>query len=303
MKHAIKVLIIDDDPSFRDYLGLMIKLGYSGEVSVTTVETLIEAVDFINADTFDICFLDYLLEDYTGVDILRRTNKVRNRTSIIMMTGISKDDIMSRCIELGVDDFVLKSKLDQFEINKMVEFADHRLKKRHFLESSALRDALTGVGNRHLFMEQLSDCISNTRRHRSTAAIVMMDLDGFKPINDAYGHQMGDEVLVEFTSRVEQSIRANDILARLGGDEFALILGGIDNQVECLNVLVKIRNTVEKTPFHYQQETIQIGVSMGIAQIPDDGDDVSQLLELADARMYEDKKKRKSLPATSMTIG
>ncbi len=154
------------------------------------------------------------------------------------------------------------------------------------LQQLAFEDALTGLPNRSLLRDRLEQSIAAARRSRGTFALLLIDLDRFKPINDVHGHAAGDLVLRETARRLRAATREVDTVARLGGDEFVVLLGGGDRRDEAMLVAARILQAVA-APLALQG--LQLGVSIGIAIFPDDGADADQLLARADAAMYDAK--------------
>lgn len=152
----------------------------------------------------------------------------------------------------------------------------------------ALHDALTGLPNRLLFEDRLSNAIAHARRHDAHVAVLMLDLDRFKHINDSLGHHIGDQLLEEFAMRLRTCLRESDTAARLGGDEFAISLPDLTSMDDAETVAQKILGVLQ-TPFQIEQHELNIGGSIGIARYPDDGIDHGTLLRAADTAMYDAK--------------
>lgn len=153
------------------------------------------------------------------------------------------------------------------------------------LEHIALFDPLTGVPNRMMLADRLVQAIARTRRERGLMAVCYLDLDEFKPVNDRFGHAMGDQVLVEVTRRIREVIREDDTVARLGGDEFVLLLVGMQVPEECAGSLHRLLGAINQ-PIVLQGVVLQISASIGVALYPDDEPDVETLLRHADQAMY-----------------
>jgi diguanylate cyclase (GGDEF)-like protein len=152
----------------------------------------------------------------------------------------------------------------------------------------ATHDNLTGLPNRHSFYEQLKHSLTNAERNNTTFAVVFIDLDGFKPINDALGHAAGDEVLRSVANRLKQCVRHDDVVARIGGDEFVIILSGIET-TSLLLVVHKIIDAIA-APYTGTAKTVTLTSSVGIATYPDSGRKVDELVAHADAAMYRSKR-------------
>lgn len=152
----------------------------------------------------------------------------------------------------------------------------------------ALHDALTGLPNRTLLEDRLSQAISQARRNGTSVGVLMLDLDRFKHINDSLGHHVGDQLLEAVATRIWGCLRESDTAARLGGDEFAICLPGIETSEDVENVAGKILSAL-RGDFHVESHVLHIGGSIGIALHPRDGTDHGTLLRAADTAMYDAK--------------
>jgi len=150
-------------------------------------------------------------------------------------------------------------------------------------------DALTGVGNRAVLHEKLEEALARLRRRQETFAILLLDLDGFKHINDTLGHAAGDKLLKELAGRLDFSLRETDVLTRLGGDEFAIIQRNETNQREAAITLTVRLLEIVSAPFHLDGHDVTVGTSIGIAIAPDDGIDAGELMQKADLALYRVK--------------
>ncbi len=153
----------------------------------------------------------------------------------------------------------------------------------------AYHDRLTGLPNRSLFFDRFSQAISQARRNHKRVALLFLDLDGFKPINDQYGHEAGDLVLTIVAERILSAVRAMDTVARVGGDEFVVILGELDSAAEVEPVADKILQAVAQSISLPQAPSCELGASIGVGLYPDNGTEMDTLLAAADQAMYESK--------------
>lgn len=153
----------------------------------------------------------------------------------------------------------------------------------------ALHDMLTGLPNRRLFQDRLANTLERARRTGTHAALLILDLDRFKQVNDTLGHHMGDLVLQQVAKVFSGRVRRSDTVARTGGDEFSVILEGPTNETEALHVGRSLQDLL-KEPMTLELRTVKIGVSFGIAIFPDDALDMEALCIAADQRMYENKR-------------
>ncbi len=151
-------------------------------------------------------------------------------------------------------------------------------------------DALTGLSNRQCFDDMITQAIERGKRLEEYFALIYFDLDGFKPINDQHGHQIGDSVLRNVANRTKASIRQSDYVARLGGDEFALILHGISCPDKALSIAEKVVRDIQE-PMYIQKLVFEVSVSAGIVIFPEDADNANDLIKFADKAMYRVKGK------------
>lgn len=161
------------------------------------------------------------------------------------------------------------------------------LAARHFHRST--HDSLTGLPNRDLFYDRLSTAVSYARRRRERLAVLFLDLDGFKSVNDEHGHQIGDATLKEVARRLRALLRDTDTVARLGGDEFAVVVGGVATRQDTERIARKIIAAVGQPMPLYGGRQYAIGVSIGIATYPDHGCEIDSLIKAADGAMYDSK--------------
>lgn len=176
----------------------------------------------------------------------------------------------------------------------IIRDATAEAQEREILESLATHDSLTKILNRHAFLELLETRYLANRDPRWPLMLLYIDLDRFKPVNDRFGHAVGDQLLVEVARRLQQALRPGDVLGRIGGDEFAAILDRADAQV-AEQVIQRLLRALAK-PFPATGEAqVVIGASIGTATWPLDGERVETLLEAADKRMYDAKRRRPPL--------
>ncbi len=166
----------------------------------------------------------------------------------------------------------------------------------------ALHDELTGLPNRRLFADRLTSAIERADRMRTRLALVILDLNGFKAINDTLGHQAGDQVLREVSANLRKSVRASDTLARLGGDEFIIVAAdlGVDQSLD--HFMEAVRNALAR-PVLVEGQSMIVSASLGMATYPDDADDSIKLLRIADQRMYALKQRPQYSPKGVRSAG
>jgi diguanylate cyclase (GGDEF)-like protein/PAS domain S-box-containing protein len=158
----------------------------------------------------------------------------------------------------------------------------------------AFHDALTGLPNRALFLDRLEQAVERAKREQQRLAVIFIDLDGFKEINDSLGHDIGDLLLQEIAQRIRDRLRrGTDTVARLGGDEFVVLMEDLGDPNHCVVLATEIIADVA-TPLALRGHTVRVGASLGIAFFPEDGDDTLELMKRADIAMYAAKAAGKS---------
>ncbi len=187
---------------------------------------------------------------------------------------------------VGAGRDITELKRIQTDLRRSLEILDEQ---RRQLEYQANHDSLTDLPNRTLFMDRLQQAMSLADRCKKNIAVLFIDLDHFKEINDSLGHHIGDKILVEFSNRMKQIIRKSDTISRLGGDEFCIIFTEIEDVNIITNFILKSMK-ITKVPFKISGRNLHVGMSIGVSMYPSDGNSANILLQNADAAMYKAKE-------------
>ncbi|SEK86498.1 diguanylate cyclase (GGDEF) domain-containing protein [Colwellia chukchiensis] len=171
------------------------------------------------------------------------------------------------------------------QITNIARIAIERERADNIIWQQANYDNLTLLPNRNLMHEHLMTAIANAQRDKSQLAVVMLDLDNFKDVNDSLGHSTGDKLLIQTSRRIKSCLRKNDIVARLGGDEFVIILVGTNSTADIDNIGQKLLSSLSQ-PYQIEQKSVYCAASLGIALYPNDADNIDALLRNADQAMY-----------------
>ena len=217
--------------------------------------------------------------------------------SLALHTGRAESATLRFVDSRGEERFVMASAHplrdpdDRTLLGAVTSFSDvTEMRRRQLsLEAVARHDPLTGLPNRLLLMDRLDQAIAATRRSGSILAVCFLDLDGFKGVNDQFGHAAGDEVLREVARRLSGAVRGGDTVARLGGDEFILLLSGARARAEIDQALGRLMSVARKPVELASHEVVRLSASVGVAAFPDVATDPQQLLRFADAAMYDAK--------------
>ncbi len=243
---------------------------------------------------WDLILADFTLADFDAAAALDILDEAALDVPFIVLSDESGMDRIAALIRKGARNFVLKDDLGAFVSAVESELQDREARRRNRQSEEEIRrqanhDPLTGLPNRRLFSDRLSQSMKRARRQGSCMSLLFVDLDRFKSVNDTMGHAAGDRLLEEAAGRLLSNIRDSDTAARLGGDEFAIILSDSTNPRAGDGVARKVLDSLAE-PFVIAGAEAFITASIGIAVYPFDGDDAESLVAAADAAMYRVKK-------------
>jgi diguanylate cyclase (GGDEF)-like protein len=293
----MKLLLIDDNELDRQAIIRTFKKT-EWDITIAQAASANEGLAQFDSSDFDAVLLDYRLPDIDGMEVLQLLNKhPHHHAAIIILTGATADDDLEReFIEAGAQDVLFKSEIAHKHLTRAITHArarhvlERQLQESHQrLRTLAENDSLTGLANRYYFDESLRAAILRAKRHDEKLALLFLDLDNFKFINDGLGHVVGDLVLKEVADRLVHVVRAGDIVCRLGGDEFAVLAHNFDSQDSISQLAQRILDDLRRPIMVGTSENI-ISSSIGIATYPDAGETASDLLKAADMAMYRAKQ-------------
>lgn len=299
-KQQIKILLVEDDEDdyvmTRDMLSEIEGASYS----LDWAPTYNAALETINRNEHDVCLFDYRLGEHNGIELLHEAVKNGCKLPIIMLTGQGDHEVDIKAMKAGAADYLIKGKIDASVLEHSIRYAIERKKAEEKILFLAYYDSLTSLPNRVLFKDRLNQTLLIAQRHQRILAILFLDLDNFKRINDTLGHPAGDELLKQVADRLSNYIRKSDsisrystdefsaVVARLGGDEFTILLTEIAQVHDTIKVAQRILDAIAQ-PFDIEGQEVFITASIGIAIYPIDGEDVDSLLKNCDTAMYHAK--------------
>ncbi len=208
-------------------------------------------------------------------------------------TGLDKNVVMRVAAQIGVLIIIIIIIIMVWN-RRLYREIKNRKRLEQQMKYMATHDDLTGLANRILLKDRLNNAITFHQRQQLSIAVLFIDLDGFKNINDNYGHDVGDELLIEVAARLEGCVRESDTVVRFGGDEFVLLLTGLHHQDEAAYVAEKVLKLIQQPIELSSAVTATIGCSIGIAMYPEDGESDNDLLKVADSLMYKVKASGKN---------
>ena len=295
-----KVLLVEDDEDdfvvARDILAEI--KGASFELE--WAESYDAGLEAIARRAHDIYLFDYRLGCHTGLELLHQAIGMDCKAPIILLTGQDDRETDLEAMRAGAADYLVKGQITAQVLERSIRYAIERKRAEEQILHAAFYDHLTQLPNRLLFHDRLKNTIEMAARNRRTAAVLFLDLDNFKRINDTLGHRMGDLVLKSAAELLSDCLRKTDTVSRfkaelinptvsrLGGDEFIILLPEISQCEDTILVAKRIMSAMVH-PFSIEGHELFISASLGIAIYPIDGNDVDSLLKNADTAMYHAK--------------
>lgn len=294
-KKRIGLLLVEDNPGDVRLIKEMLACPayFSLTYQLSDVESLNAAIQACSNNRFDVILLDLNLPDSHGLATLENLNGLFPHIPIIVLTGLDDAELTMQSVQQGAQDYVTKEECTSQLLTRVIYYAIERKRIEAQLKYLATHDFLTGLPNRALFYDRLGLATKRTIRRNTgglnwKAAVIIMDLDNFKQINDTFGHESGDRILHQLAPRLRSSLRQSDTVARLGGDEFAFILEGILDQSDAMFVAQKILKSLNEPPIP-DAGPGPLSASLGISFFPNDTEDIELLIKYADQAMYAAK--------------
>ena len=290
-----KVLLIEDKEFEQDKIeDALLK----DQNTVMIADNGAEAMELVAAHDFDLVIVSLNLEDEDGLRLCShfRSNERTRAVPMIMMAGDSEMSKIVQGLELGAHDYIMKP----VEKNELLARVRTQVRRKRFQErlrasfevslSMALTDSLTGLYNRRYLEVHLEKLLLKNRESKKLLAVLMLDIDHFKAVNDTHGHKAGDLVLQEFAKRLSEDVRSFDLVARLGGEEFVVILPDVTEE-RAYAIAERLRHAIADAPIDAETKTpLDITTSIGGSLIDFEEHTVVEVLERADKALYQAKE-------------
>ncbi|MBW4055128.1 MAG: diguanylate cyclase [Proteobacteria bacterium] len=286
------ILIVDDLEA--NVLLLEQMLRKAGYTRITSTRDPYAVTALHRDNHFDLILLDLRMPGMDGFKVMEALKEVEPDNYLPVLAVTAEQAHKLRALQSGAKDFVSKP----FDLAEVLMRVHNMLEVRllhkgaldyaRTLESLALNDPLTGLANRRLLADRMSMALVHAHRNKSAMAVVYLDLDGFKQINDTFGHGTGDILLKMVAERLVRAVREEDTVARLGGDEFIIALWHVSGVDYAASAAVRAIEAV-LLPYEIEGTTVNISTSAGVSIYPDHGEDADTLMKSADAALYEAK--------------
>ncbi len=280
------VLVVEDNPT--DARLVTTYLRDFPKLSLQYATRLSDAVRMLHDQRFDLIITDLVLPDARGFDAVLRLQASAPNAAILVCSNLDDEAMALQVVQLGAQEYLLKRHMDERSLARSLRFARERKRSEQRLRRLAHYDQLTGLANRPSFDESLAVALSRARRRNGHLVVMMLDLDGFKGVNDHYGHDAGDRLLQEVGVRLRCLLREYDAVARLGGDEFAVVLTDV-GQVEGVALVAERVVEALAKPITVGVVPVRVSASVGVALYPESGSSPARLLKSADVAMYQAK--------------
>ncbi len=282
------ILLIEDSPSDAQLIRLLLR--GDPPYAVTTASRIARGAACLSRERFALILLDLTLPDGEGIDALRRVHQAARNVPIVVLDECHDDARAIEALREGAQDYLAKGQIDRSLLLRVLRYACERHNLMAALQSLALTDTLTGLCNRRGFVTIAQERLKLARRNGQSAAIIFVDLNGMKRINDELGHECGDQALVATACILKSTFRASDVIARLGGDEFVVLAMAAQP-----SATGRIRKRLMQSLARYNESGtgVQISFSIGFAYfnpLVGSGVGIEQLMTLADEAMYAEKR-------------
>ena len=290
-----KLLLIEDNRGDARLLQEMLNEHQVQPTTLKCVSTMREAEAYLSRHDVDIIILDLGLPDAHGLEALRRAHAVAPHLPTVVLTGMDDEEFARQALQEGAQDYLIKGQIETRGLMRALRYAVERKAMEETARAlsaaivhSGEHDSLTGLPNRILLTDRAGQALAFASRHKKRAAVLFLDLDGFKRINDSLGHSTGDKLLQSIADRLAKCVRAGDTVSRQGGDEFVVLLSEVDKP-EAAAVIAKRMIEAVGSPHVIDGVILHITTSIGVSIFPDDGLTADSLIKNADTAMYQAK--------------
>jgi two-component system cell cycle response regulator len=296
------ILIVDDQEANVQLLEQMLR--GAGYMRISSTRDSCAVCALHRENHYDLILLDLRMPGMDGFQVMESLKEIETESYLPVLAVTAQPAHKLRALQCGAKDFVSKP-FDLAEVlvrvHNMLEVRLLHEETRNYskkLESLALNDPLTGLANRRLLADRMSMALTHARRDNSAMALVYLDLDGFKQVNDTLGHGIGDALLKMVAVRLLETVREEDTVARVGGDEFILALWHVSGLDYAASVTERAIKALSQ-PYCIEGMDVNITTSAGLSLFPEHGESGEMLMRSADQALYEAKRSGKNAYRTS----
>lgn len=293
----MRILVVDDDAVDRLIANRILARNKSNWL-VHQAASADMAEKAINEQSYDAVLVDYWMPDKSGVDLIKhlRANTNLADTAIIVVSTTSNEAVIEECMAAGAQDFVFKNELNSERIQRIILQAKKQYENEQqlLLRNSQVKylaesDTLTGLANRYRLLKTIDNKIKASQRKPKKMALLLLDINKFRFINDDFGHDFGDKVITTFVDKLSHQMRSGQLFARLSGDSFAILLNSFDKLVEVSHFAKRLLKVINQ-PISLDGIDIRLTVAIGISIYPQDASDAQALIKQSEIAMYRAKR-------------
>jgi diguanylate cyclase (GGDEF)-like protein len=282
------VLLVEDNPGDARLVQELLSETAS-QFELSHVVTLTDARQHLMAEGVDCVLLDLSLPDASRLEAPMQLRAAAPDVPIVILSGLQDELLAIKAVQEGAQDYLVKGRVDGAAIGRSITYAAERKALEMQMAHKAMHDALTELPNRTLFHDRLKHAVMRAKRHQSMLGVMFIDLDGFKPINDGLGHDVGDLLLKALGRRLQEGLRASDTAARFGGDEFMVLCEDVADEQHVISIAERLQGAVAE-PFRIAGHDLTVSSSMGIVVSTGHEESAESLIRNADAAMYRAKR-------------
>ncbi len=285
----VRVLMVEDNPGDVTLAREMLRSIGEERIELLTANRVRVALEILAETRVDAVLLDLSLPDEHGLETLKKLRNGNETVPIVVLSGHEDEQTAFSALQNGAQDFLVKGTITGHLLTRSIFYAITRKEMESQLQHMAFHDALTGLPNRKLFYEQMHRSIEWADRFRKQMALVSIDLDNFKAVNESFGHVAGDSLLRQVAHRMRQAVRKTDTVARMGSDEFVVIFENVTNPHDLSEIVRKFINDLT-VGYSLPPDPVTISFSVGISLYPLDGSREEELIRKADRAMHQAKE-------------
>ncbi len=295
MDEQLNILLLEDEQEQNLLIKSCLKQAFHNNYRYDKVTSLITGAEKIRLQNYDLVLLDYKSTGQDGIEFVNHViNELKIMIPIIFLADESNREADLKAMEAGAQDFLLKQELTPYSVEMAIRYSLKHKKAEEHIQYLAYHDTLTGLSNKHLLIDRLERTLIRFTRHERYSALLFLDLDSFKIINDSLGHSIGDNLLIEVSKRLCSTLKETASVARPGGDEFIILLPEISKNKE--KAALEAQQTADKIiqalslPFELGDHLLHIGLSIGASLFSGKKSTCADtILKHADTAMYEAK--------------
>jgi diguanylate cyclase (GGDEF)-like protein len=284
-----RILLVDDDPRAALWIGEMLRATWPEGLVLAHAERLNDAIQELLDRPAACVLLDLSLLGSDQLGAIEQLRTAAPDVPILVLAERADEDLELRAIRAGAQDYLIRPELHPARLRRALRHAIERKRSETQLAHLALHDPLTGLPNRALFLDRVGVALDRARRTGARVAVLFLDVDHFKDVNDAHGHAAGDQVLAELAGRLRAMLRPMDTVARFGGDEFTFLFEDLASEREVVLIADRI-NLTGSLPIALEEGRASVTVSIGIAMVGDPSIPPETVIREADAAMYRAKE-------------